>query len=156
MDYFEGYGAFRKSRERGTVTGCPWHDVNEMLRGAGLRPTRQRLTLGWLLFGNGGRHLTAEMLFEEAAAAKMHVSLATVYNTLNQLTDAGLLRQVSVDGSKTYFDTNVSAHHHFYLENRHELVDIPDPNLMLAKMPDVPEGYEIARVEMVVRLRKKD
>ena len=113
------------------LTGCPWHDVNEMLQAAGLRPTRQRMALGWLLFGKGARHLTAEMLYEEATLAKVPVSLATVYNTLNQLTDAGLLRQVSVDGTKTYFDTNVSAHHHFYLENNHELVDIPDPHLVL-------------------------
>ena len=138
-----------------TLTGCPWHDVNEMLQAAGLRPTRQRMALGWLLFGKGARHLTAEMLYEEATLAKVPVSLATVYNTLNQLTDAGLLRQVSVDGTKTYFDTNVSAHHHFYLENNHELVDITDPHLMLQKMPEIPEGYEIARVDMVVRLRKK-
>jgi Fur family iron response transcriptional regulator len=137
------------------LTGCPWHDVNEMLQAAGLRPTRQRMALGWLLFGKGARHLTAEMLYEEATLAKVPVSLATVYNTLNQLTDAGLLRQVSVDGTKTYFDTNVSAHHHFYLEGNHELVDIPDPHLMLQKMPDVPEGYEISRIDMVVRLRKK-
>jgi Fur family iron response transcriptional regulator len=137
------------------LTGCPWHDVNEMLQSVGLRPTRQRMALGWLLFGKGARHLTAEMLYEEATLAKVPVSLATVYNTLNQLTDAGLLRQVSVDGTKTYFDTNVTAHHHFYLENNHELVDIPDPHLVLSKMPDVPEGYEIARVDMVVRLRKK-
>jgi Fur family iron response transcriptional regulator len=137
------------------LTGCPWHDVNEMLQAAGLRPTRQRMALGWLLFGKGARHLTAEMLYEEATLAKVPVSLATVYNTLNQLTDAGLLRQVSVDGTKTYFDTNVTAHHHFYLEHNHELVDIPDPHLVLQKMPDVPEGYEISRVDMVVRLRKK-
>ena len=137
------------------LTGCPWHDVNEMLQAAGLRPTRQRMALGWLLFGKGARHLTAEMLYEEATLAKVPVSLATVYNTLNQLTDAGLLRQVSVDGTKTYFDTNVTAHHHFYLEGNHELVDIPDPHLMLQKVPDVPEGYEISRIDMVVRLRKK-
>jgi Fur family transcriptional regulator, iron response regulator len=137
------------------LTGCPWHDVNEMLQAAGLRPTRQRMALGWLLFGKGARHLTAEMLYEEATLAKVPVSLATVYNTLNQLTDAGLLRQVSVDGTKTYFDTNVSSHHHFYLEGSHELVDIPDLNLELSSMPDVPEGYEIARIDMVVRLRKK-
>ena len=137
------------------LTGCPWHDVNEMLQAAGLRPTRQRMALGWLLFGKGARHLTAEMLYEEATLAKVPVSLATVYNTLNQLTDAGLLRQVSVDGTKTYFDTNVSSHHHFYLEGSHELVDIPDLNLELSSMPDVPEGYEIARIDMVVRLRRK-
>jgi Fur family iron response transcriptional regulator len=137
------------------LTGCPWHDVNEMLQAAGLRPTRQRMALGWLLFGKGARHLTAEMLYEEATLAKVPVSLATVYNTLNQLTDAGLLRQVSVDGTKTYFDTNVTTHHHFYLENNHELVDIPDQHLALTKMPEVPDGYEIARIDMVVRLRKK-
>ena len=117
--------AARGAGHQPALTGCPWHDVNEMLQAAGLRPTRQRMALGWLLFGKGARHLTAEMLYEEATLAKVPVSLATVYNTLNQLTDAGLLRQVSVDGTKTYFDTNVTAHHHFYLENNHELVDIP-------------------------------
>jgi Fur family iron response transcriptional regulator len=137
------------------LTGCPWHDVNEMLQAAGLRPTRQRMALGWLLFGKGARHLTAEMLYEEATLAKVPVSLATVYNTLNQLTDAGLLRQVSVDGTKTYFDTNVTSHHHFYLEHNHELVDILDPHPMLTQMPEVPEGYEISRIDMVVRLRRK-
>ena len=137
------------------LTGCPWHDVNEMLQSVGLRPTRQRMALGWLLFGKGARHLTAEMLYEEASNAKVPVSLATVYNTLNQLTDAGLLRQVSVDGTKTYFDTNVTAHHHFYIENTHELVDIHEPHLVLQKMPEVPDGYEISRGDMVVRLRKK-
>jgi Fur family iron response transcriptional regulator len=136
------------------LTGCPWHDVNELLQSVGLRPTRQRMALGWLLFGKGERHLTAEMLYEEAMIAKVPVSLATVYNTLNQLTDAGLLRQVSVDGAKTYFDTNVSAHHHFYIEDSRELVDIADPKLVLQKLPDAPEGYEISRIDMVVRLRK--
>ena len=137
------------------LTGCPWHDVNEMLQSAGLRPTRQRMALGWLLFGKGARHLTAEMLYEEATLAKVPVSLATVYNTLNQLTDAGLLRQVSVDGTKTYFDTNVSAHHHFYIEGKHELVDIPNSTFVAQNIPEAPEGYEIARIDMVVRLRKK-
>ena len=133
----------------------PAMDIAERLRAAGLRPTRQRVALARLLFDGCDRHVTAELLHEEAQSRKVPVSLATVYNTLNQLTDAGLLRQVSVDGTKTYFDTNVTAHHHFYLENNHELVDIPDPHLVLSRMPDVPEGYEIARVDMVVRLRKK-
>lgn len=137
------------------LTGCPWHDVNEMLQSVGLRPTRQRMALGWLLFGKGARHLTAEMLYEEATLAKVPVSLATVYNTLNQLTESGLLRQVSVDGTKTYFDTNTTAHHHFYLENNHELVDIPNSGVVLQSMPDLPEGYEIARIDVVMRLRKK-
>ena len=101
---------------RSALTGCPWHDVKSMLRDVGLRPTRQRMALGWILFGKGDRHITAEMLYEEATKAKVPVSLATVYNTLHQFTDVGLLRQVAVDGSKTYFDTNVSQHHHFFVE----------------------------------------
>src|SRR5205085_12045113 len=121
----------RGARSQPALTGCPWHDVNEMLQAAGLRPTRQRMALGWLLFGKAERHLTAEMLYEEATLAKVPVSLATVYNTLNQLTEAGLLRQVSVDGTKTYFDTTVSAHHHFYIEGKHELVDIPNSNFIV-------------------------
>ena len=132
--------ATRGAGHQPALTGCPWHDVNEMLQSAGLRPTRQRMALGWLLFGKGARHLTAEMLYEEATLAKVPVSLATVYNTLNQLTDAGLLRQVSVDGTKTYFDTNVTAHHHFYLENNHELVDIPDPHLVSEQDAGCPRG----------------
>ncbi len=136
-------------------TGCPWHDVKEMLQSVGLRPTRQRMALGWLLFGKGGRHLTAEMLYEEACQAKVPVSLATVYNTLNQLMELGLVRQINVDGAKTYFDTNVSAHHHFYFEHNYELCDIPDPTFTLNAIPSVPEGFEIARIDLVVRLRKK-
>lgn len=85
---------------RAALTGCPWHDVKSMLREVGLRPTRQRMALGWMLFGKGDRHVTAEMLYEEAVKAKVTVSLATIYNTLHQFTDAGLLRQVAVDGSK--------------------------------------------------------
>jgi Fur family iron response transcriptional regulator len=138
-----------------SLNGCPWHDVREMLQSVGLRPTRQRMALGWLLFGKGDRHLTAEMLFEEALQARVPLSLATVYNTLNQFTDLGLLRQVSVTGAKTYFDTNVSAHHHFYVEHDHALVDLPDPQLVIDKLPEVPEGYEISKIDLVIRLRKK-
>ena len=123
-----------------------------MLREVGLRPTRQRMALGWILFGKGDRHITAEMLYEEATKAKVPVSLATVYNTLHQFTDVGLLRQVAVDGSKTYFDTNVSQHHHFFVEGENELLDIPDADVVVGKTPVPPEGYEIARIDVVVRL----
>ncbi len=125
-----------------------------MLREAGLRPTRQRLALGFMLFGKGDRHVTAEMLCEEACKAKVAVSLATIYNTLHQFTDAGLLRQVTVDGSKTFFDTNVSQHHHFFLINENALVDIPHSEVIVDKMPMPPEGYEIERIDVVVRLRR--
>ncbi|NWG25650.1 MAG: transcriptional repressor [Pseudorhodoplanes sp.] len=136
------------------LTGCPWHDVKSMLREVGLRPTRQRMSLGWILFSKGDRHLTAEMLYEEATKAKVPVSLATVYNTLHQFTEVGLLRQVAVDGSKTYFDTNASDHHHFFVEDANELVDIPGTDVIVGKMPTAPEGYEVARIDVVVRLRK--
>ncbi len=137
------------------MTGCPWHDVKSMLRQVGLRPTRQRMALGWLLFGKGDRHLTAEALYEEATRAKVPVSLATIYNTLHQFTDVGLLRQVPVDGSKAYFDTNASAHHHFFVEGEDELLDIPNAEVLVGKTPTPPDGYEIARVDVVVRLRRK-
>jgi Fur family transcriptional regulator, iron response regulator len=140
---------------RAALTGCPWHDVKAMLRQVGLRPTRQRMELGWLLFGKGDRHITAEMLYEEANSAKAPVSLATVYNTLHQFTDAGLLRQVAVEGSKSYFDTNASQHHHFFVEEENALFDIPDADVFVGKPPIPPEGYEIARIDVVVRLRRK-
>jgi len=140
---------------REDMTGCPWHDVKTMLRQVGLRPTRQRMALGWLLFGKGDRHLTAEGLYEEATRAKVPVSLATIYNTLHQFTEAGLLRQVAVDGSKAHFDTNTTAHHHFFVEGADEVLDIPAADVIVGRTPAPPEGYEITRVDVVVRLRKK-
>jgi Fur family transcriptional regulator, iron response regulator len=139
---------------RADFTGCPWHDVKTMLRDVGLRPTRQRMALGWILFAKGDRHLTAEMLYEEASKAKVPVSLATVYNTLHQFTEVGLLRQVAVDGSKTYFDTNVTEHHHFFIEGENALVDIPNAEAIVAKLPAAPEGFEVARIDVVVRLKR--
>jgi Fur family transcriptional regulator, iron response regulator len=149
-------GHLEVPRHHNDLTGCPWHDVKSMLRDVGLRPTRQRMALGWILFAKGDRHLTAEMLYEEASKAKVPVSLATVYNTLHQFTEVGLLRQVAVDGSKTYFDTNASEHHHFFVEGENELVDIPGADVIVDKMPIAPEGYEIARIDVVVRLKKAD
>jgi Fur family transcriptional regulator, iron response regulator len=140
---------------RQELTGRPWHGVKERLRNVGLRPTRQRVELAKILFAKGDRHVTAEMLFEEATRAKVPVSLATVYNTLHQFTDFGLLRQVAVDASKTYFDTNNSAHHHFFIEDKNELMDIPMSALLVGETPKPPEGYEIARIDVVVRLRPK-
>jgi Fur family iron response transcriptional regulator len=141
---------------RAELNGCPWHDVKAMLRQVGLRPTRQRMALGWILFAKGDRHLTAELLYEEASHAKVPVSLATVYNTLHQFTEVGLLRQVAVDGSKTYFDTNASDHHHFFVEGEDALVDIPEAEVIVDRMPSAPDGFEIARIDVVVRLKRKD
>src|SRR5262245_39842396 len=143
------------SLSRASLNGCPWHDVRTLLREVGLRPTRQRMALGWILFAKGDRHLTAEMLYEEAVKAKVPVSLATIYNTLHQFTEVGLLRQVAVDGSKTYFDTNTTAHHHFFVEGENALVDIPGAEDIVGKLPAAPPGYDIARIDVVVRLRPK-
>lgn len=136
--------------------GCPLSDLRDKLRRVGLRPTRQRVSLGWLLFGKGDRHITAEMLFDEASRARVPVSLATVYNTLHQFTEAGLLRQLAVDGSKAYFDTNPTEHHHFFVEGDEALIDLPAEGVTVDDLPEPPEGYEIARVDVVVRLRRKE
>lgn len=135
---------------------CPISAVKSRLRTAGLRPTRQRMALGWLLFAKGDRHVSAEMLYEEALRAREPLSLATVYNTLRQFSEAGLLRQVSVSGPKTFFDTNVSEHHHFYNEDDETVTDIPGSAIHVSGLPVAPEGMEISSVEVIVRLRQAD
>ena len=126
------------------------------LTGAGLRPTRQRVTLAALLIGDGQhRHVTAESLFEAAKDQGEAVSLATVYNTLRAFCDAGLMQEVTVDGSKSYFDTNTHDHPHFFWEDDAKLTDAPSDQLVIAQLPDAPEGAEIASVDVVIRLRRK-
>jgi len=128
----------------------------DRLRRAGLRPTRQRLALTHLLFAHGDRHVTAEGLHEEAVAAGMPVSLATVYNAMHQFTHAGLLREVTVDGSRTYFDTNTGNHHHFYCEDDGTLMDIDGDAIAVAGVPVPPPGAEVDRVDVIVRLKRRD
>ncbi len=137
------------------VTDCADPDVIERLRLAGLRPTRQRIALGGLLFGRPARHLTAEQLHTEASAADVSVSLATVYNTLNQFVEAGLLREVVVEPGRSYFDTNTDDHHHFYFIDRGLLCDIPGNHVAVASLPPVPDGAEIDRVDVIVRVRSR-
>lgn len=136
------------------------HDQHEVgttwLAGAGLRPTRQRVTLAALLIGDGeDRHVTAESLFEAAKDEGEAVSLATVYNTLRAFCDAGLMQEVTVDGSKSYFDTNTRDHPHFYWEDDATLTDAPSDQLVIAQLPDAPAGAEILSVDVVIRLRRK-
>jgi Fur family iron response transcriptional regulator len=129
-------------------------EVRGMLRRSGLRPTRQRVALAELLYARGHRHISAESLHEEAMTRNVPVSLATVYNTLHQFTEVGLLREVAVDGSKTYFDTNTTEHHHFFVEDDDEVMDIPHGQLGVGRVPEPPPGFEISRVDVVVRLRR--
>jgi Fur family transcriptional regulator, iron response regulator len=132
------------------------HRGTDWLAGAGLRPTRQRLTLAELLVGDGqNRHVTAESLFDAASAAGEKVSLATVYNTLRAFCDAGLMREITVDGSKSYFDTNMTDHPHFYWEDTAKLTDAPVDQLEIRRLPQAPAGAEIASVDVVIRLRRK-
>jgi len=126
------------------------------LRAVGLRPTRQRLALARLLLESGDRHVTAEQLHGEAMAADIKVSLATVYNTLHQFTEAGLLREAVVEPGRSYFDTNTADHHHFFCETTGELQDIPAHHLSVSGLPTPPSGTEIRRVDIIVRLRSEN
>ena len=130
----------------------PYTQVLERLRAANLRPTRQRLALAKLLFDGGDRHITAEQLHGEAMTAGVRVSLATVYNTLHQFTDARLLREIVVDAGRSYFDTNTSEHHHFFYEDSGKLEDIPHDELHVSQVPSAPDGAVIKSVDVVIRV----
>lgn len=140
------------SKPMGKVIEPRFEAAAERLRAAGLRTTRQRLVLAEILFGQGHRHVTAESLFTEAAERGARLSLATVYNCLHQFTAAGLLRMVTVDAGRAYFDTNLAPHHHFYYERSGELRDIPEAEIAVARLPAAPEGARIARVDVILRL----
>ncbi len=128
----------------------------QRVRSAGLRPTRQRLALARLLFAQGSRHVTAEALHDEALEDGVRVSLATVYNTLHQFVRVGLLREVNVNPGRSYFDTNVGEHHHFFRESTGELEDISADYVDFGRLPKAPAGTRIDRVDVVIRLRDAD
>ena len=130
---------------------------SEWLAGAGLRPTRQRVALAALLIGDGRhRHFTAESLFTAAKAADEKVSLATVYNTVKAFCDAGLVQEVTVDGTRSYFDTNTHDHPHFYWEDDGTLTDAPADEMEITRLPQAPEGAEVASIDVVIRLRRTE
>ncbi len=128
--------------------------LTAVLRMAGLRPTRQRVALAELLFSGQHRHVSAEQLHAEALSLKVNVSLATIYNSLHQFREAGLLREVAVDASRSYFDTDTSDHHHFYLEDEQRVIDIPSSSIVIQNLPEPPKGTAITHVDVVVRVRK--
>ncbi len=132
-----------------TERGAHW------LTKAGLRPTRQRLCLAELLVGDGrDRHVTAESLHAAAEAKGEPVSLATVYNTLKTFCDAGLINEISVDGSRSYFDTRLDDHPHFFWEDEGVLIDAPAEELRITQLPRLPEGADLSRVDVVIRLKR--
>ena len=130
----------------------PFTNALELLRAAHLRPTRQRLTLARLLFEQGDRHVTAEQLHGEAVEAAVRVSLATVYNTLQQFIEAGLLREVVVNSGHSYFDTNVSDHHHFFFEDTDRPLDTPGEYVAVSGLPKPPAGGAIRRIDVIIRV----
>jgi Fur family iron response transcriptional regulator len=129
--------------------------IPELLREAGLRPTRQRIALATLLFSGQDRHISAETLHAEATATGEHISLATVYNTLHHFTKAGLLRELALEGSRAYFDTNTSNHTHFFIPEKGEVLDISSNCIRVDGLPEPPEGLKISHVDVVVRLVRK-
>ena len=135
-------------------SASPSPDFASRLRAAGLRPTRQRVALARVLFGGGHRHVTAESLHAEVKAARSPVSLATVYNALNQFRDAGLLREVVVAPGRSYFDTNIGHHHHFFVETDNELHDFSSDDVTVAGLPAPPKGTKVSRVDVIVRVRR--
>lgn len=131
-------------------------NATDWLGRAGLRPTRQRVALAELLVGDGKhRHVSAESLFDAAKSQGSAVSLATVYNTLRAFCEAGVLQEITVDGTKSYFDTNTHDHPHFYWEGAGRVTDAPSEELVIKSLPEAPDGMEIASVDVVIRLRPK-
>ena len=133
----------------------PFTGAVDRLTAAGLRPTRQRLGLARLLFEGGNRPITAEQLHREATDGGVKVSLATVYNTLNQFTEVGLLREVAVAAGRAYFDTNTSAHYHLFNEDTGELFDVPGDSVVLSVLPEIPENTVIGNIDVVFHIRNK-
>ena len=131
----------------------PFSQVIDSLRGVGLRPTRQRLALARLLFDGGQRHVTAEILHGEAVDADIKVSLATVYNTLHQFNRAGLLQEIVVEAGRSYFDTNMSEHHHIFDEDARELTDIKEGQITLSGLPEISDKQEVRRIDVILRVK---
>lgn len=129
-------------------------EAGELLNRLGLRQTRQRLDLFELLFGAEHRHVTADDLHLEARKARIPMSLATVYNTLNQFADCGLIRRIAVSGERTYFDTDTRGHQHYYIEAEDRVTDIPMNSVLVSDLPPPPEGYVITKVDVVVHLER--
>lgn len=137
------------------MTITPQDRGTEWLARGGLRPTRQRLALAALLVGDGeNRHVTAEILYALSSQAGEKVSLATVYNTLRAFCEAGLMQEVVVDGARSYFDTRMDEHPHFYWEDSHALTDAPADTMQITGLPDAPDGMQVARVDVVIRLKR--
>jgi len=143
-----------RARLRAERNGASLADMRGILIGAGLRPTRQRLALCGLLFCGARRHVTADDLHQDAICGGFSLSLATVYNTLNQFAEVGLVRKISISGERSYFDTEVGDHCHFHVEAEDRIIDVPPSSVRFDCLPSPPEGYRISKVDIVIRLER--
>lgn len=150
-----GPGAGRRATQNRARAGCPVSDARERLRRAGLRPTAQRCAVAWLLSSPSPRHVTPEGLHGEAVKARLPVSLSSIYNILHQFTEAGLLRQRTFTGGLTVYDTDLSDHQHYIVEGTNEVLNLPGASVPITGVPEPPDGFEVASVELVVRVRSR-
>lgn len=126
--------------------------VIEKLKHAGVTPTQQRIEIGQILFAKP-QHLSADQVLTIVNQAGPLVSKATIYNTLGLFARKGLVKEVIVDPSKVFYDSNTSGHHHFYAIDSGELMDIEGDNLRLENMPNLPVGTEAEGIDIVIRVR---
>lgn len=127
--------------------------VRHTLRSHGVIPTAQRVQIGRVVLTRP-THFSAEQLYEQVNESGAHVSKATVYNTLGLFVEKGLLRQVLVDPSKVFYDSNMAPHHHFYDVESGELADIEASEIQIGALPEAGDGVEIEGVDVVVRIRR--
>ena len=126
----------------------------EKLRSSGLRPTRQRIQISKVLFDRENTfHFTIQDLSQIIKNEfNEKISLATVYNTIHEFKKKGYLKEISLKGNKTFFDTNISNHHHFYDEDMSQLVDIEDKNISVNYLAKIPSGKKIKSIEVLVKI----
>ncbi len=126
----------------------------ERLRASGIRPTKQRLAICKVLFSRKKTfHFTVEKLKKiTKRESKEKISVATLYNTVQAFKEKGYLKEISIKGNKTFFDTNTKHHHHFYDEDMSRLIDIEDKNISVNYLPKTPNGKKIKSVEVLVKI----
>ncbi len=133
----------------------PQQDIASQLRKAGITPTQQRVQIAEILFSRP-RHMSADQVLAVVNRDGPIASKATIYNTLGLFARKGLLREVIVDPSKVFYDSNTAVHHHFFNVDTGELTDIPSDDLILTRMPELPEGTESVGIDVIFRIRSRD
>ena len=124
----------------------------EMLSKSPLKLTSQRINLIKTLFQDGNQHFSAEDVYNKVKNTGLRISLATIYNCLNQFTTHGILKMVKASSDKVYFDTNLESHHHFFCKSTGELTDIDSKKVYISKFPRIPKGKKLNSIEVIVNI----